>query len=48
MEISDDDDTQAMLELYPTVNSIELYVKKNTVSHRMHEGRGIHIYPRFG
>ena len=33
-----DDDTQAMLELYAIVNLIKLYVKKDTPSHRMHEG----------
>jgi len=27
-----------MLELFPVVNTIELYVMKDIVSHRMHEG----------
>jgi len=36
MRISDDDGTQAMLELHSGVNSIELYMKKDTLSHRIH------------
>ena len=34
--ISDDDDTWAMLELYSIVNSIELYVEKDTLSLWVH------------
>ena len=33
VSIADDDSTQAMLELHPFVNSIEIYVEKEDVSH---------------
>ena len=38
--ISDDEDTCVMLELFPIVNTIELYVDKDIVSHQMHEDYG--------
>ena len=34
--ISDDDDTRAILELHPGVNSIEIYMEKDNVSYQMH------------
>jgi len=36
MLITDDDDTRAMLELHPFVNSVEIYVEKKDVSYRMY------------
>ena len=36
MPITDDDDTRAMFELHPFVNSIEIYVEKKDASHQMH------------
>ena len=40
MGISDDNDTRAMLKLYSIVNTIELHVKKDIISHLMYEGHG--------
>ena len=35
VKILDDDDTRAMLELYPVANIIELYVKKDYVCYQL-------------
>ena len=36
MPITDDEDTRAMLALHPSVNLIEIYVKKSSMSHQTH------------
>jgi len=38
VKILDDDDTCAILELYPIVNTIKLYVKNDFVGHQLREG----------
>jgi len=40
VKISDDDDIHVILELYRVTNIIELYVKKDFVSHLLPEGYG--------
>ena len=37
MEISDDDDTRAMLEISTVEHTIEFYAEKDTMSHRLPE-----------
>ena len=40
VKISKDEDICFILELYPSINTIELYVEKDYVSHQLPEGYG--------
>jgi len=40
VKILNDDVIRAMLELYPIIDTIELYAKKDSMSHKLPEGRG--------